>query len=275
MVSVTHACPECGREFESERTLRVHHSRKHGELLPSYECAHCGDWFDAEHERKYCSPSCRDAAVSREGEANPNYSDAVERTGCRLCGESFEYYPSSKKGHYCPACVEERDWRTTPSVSGEANSRWNGGKQAYSCVVCDKTVERYASEVTDTVVCSEDCRRKWLSEAFSGPGHPNWEGGENPAYGRGWNAVREQALQRDGYRCVVCGTTREELGRNPDVHHIVPVRWFAESDDHDLTDAHFPDNVVSLCPSCHRKAEFGKIERSELRDHTDDTYKKN
>ncbi|WP_458188795.1 hypothetical protein [Haladaptatus sp. NG-WS-4] len=56
----------------------------------------------------------------------------------------------------------------------------------------------------------------------------------------------------------------EKLGRNPDVHHIVPVRWFIKSDDHTLTDAHFLDNVISLCSSCHRKAEYGTISRDEL-----------
>ncbi|ACV47158.1 hypothetical protein Hmuk_1031 [Halomicrobium mukohataei DSM 12286] len=30
-------------------------------------------------------------------------------------------------------------------------------------------------------------------------------------------------------------------------------------------DAHTLDNVVSLCPACHRRAEFGGISREELR----------
>ncbi|MFH5800332.1 HNH endonuclease [Haladaptatus sp. CMAA 1911] len=59
--------------------------------------------------------------------------------------------------------------------------------------------------------------------------------------------------------------TREELGRNPDVHHIVPVRWFIDSGFHTIEDAHFLDNVASLCSSCHRKAEYGKIAQDELR----------
>jgi 5-methylcytosine-specific restriction endonuclease McrA len=77
--------------------------------------------------------------------------------------------------------------------------------------------------------------------------------------------VRERALERDDRTCVLCGTDAAELGRNPDVHHIVPVRAFVESAVLIENDAHTLDNVVSLCPSCHRTAEFGGVSRRELR----------
>ncbi|WP_242401910.1 HNH endonuclease [Halorhabdus tiamatea] len=118
------------------------------------------------------------------------------------------------------------------------------------------------SEVT---LCSPDCRHEWLSDAFSGDGHPNWRGGDTGNYGQGWNAVRREALERDEYECVHCGIGSESLGRNPDVHHIIPVRAFVKSNRHEKTDAHTIDNVVSLCPSCHRRAEFGNIEAATLR----------
>jgi len=85
-------------------------------------------------------------------------------------------------------------------------------------------------------------------------------------YGKGWNRVRRQALERDNHECVVCGTTSEELGRNPDVHHIVPVRLFEADGNREKAEAHALDNVVSLCPACHRKAEFGKITKQQLWD---------
>lgn len=114
-------------------------------------------------------------------------------------------------------------------------------------------------------LCSNECRATWLSEAFTGDGHPNWKGGGNTPYGKGWNDVRERALDRDSRTCLLCGTDAEELGRNPDVHHIVPVRAFVESPVLTVADAHTLDNVVSLCPSCHRRAEFGSVSREELR----------
>lgn len=100
---------------------------------------------------------------------------------------------------------------------------------------------------------------------FSGEGHPNWDGGGVDDYGSGWNRVRSLALERDNYECVICGTSTEALGRNPDVHHIVPVRSFREADRLDVSDAHYLDNVVTLCPGCHRRAEFDKLPKRRLK----------
>jgi 5-methylcytosine-specific restriction endonuclease McrA len=156
-------------------------------------------------------------------------------------------------------------WRTVPVIDGSEHHLWTGGKQSDACDVCGRAVERYPSNIGDIVLCSEDCRRTWLSETFTGERHPNWRGGGNGAYGKGWAEVRSQALERDGYKCVHCGMSHEDLGRNPDVHHIIPVRWYIETDGYSREDAHFLMNVVSLCSSCHRKAEFGKIDPERLR----------
>jgi len=118
---------------------------------------------------------------------------------------------------------------------------------------------------SEHVFCSTECQSEWLSETFTGEGHPNWKGGGSANYGRGWRRVRKRALERDGYECVLCGESAEELGRNPDVHHIVPVRAFLETPATTERDAHYLDNVVSLCPSCHRRAEFGHVAADRLR----------
>ena len=96
---------------------------------------------------------------------------------------------------------------------------------------------------------------KWLSETFTGPNHPNWKGKEKLAYGPGWDSIRRQAVERDGHRCLFCETTRSELGQKPDGHHIVPVRWFVDSDDHERRDAHTLDNLICLCRACHLTVE--------------------
>lgn len=260
------SCPECDADFETRRGLGVHHSSVHGERLPNRTCENCGEEFYCSYEKKFCTESCRLEAVSYEGRANPNYRGKKQQTACELCGDDFDYYPSQKEGRYCASCVESKQWRSLPDIHGALNPRWNGGKQEYSCTVCDDTVKRYPSEFTgDVTVCSEDCRRTWLSESFSGDGHPNWKGGGNEPYGTGWSGVRRRALERDGFACVICSTTKEEIGRNPDVHHIIPVRKFIESDRHSKLDAHTLENVVSLCIGCHRKADFGQISPTRLR----------
>lgn len=259
-------CPTCGTEFESSRGRAVHHASVHGEKLPNRTCKHCGEAFHCKHEKVYCSETCLSNGSSYAGENNPNYRGGPEKTDCTICGTEFTYYPSEKKGLYCSECVETADWREITPPEGENHHRWAGGKLELECAVCAEPVERYPSNATgDAVLCSEACRRSWLSDSFTGEGHPNWKGGGNEAYGTGWYATRRAALERDDYECVRCGTGRDELERNPDVHHIVPVRRYIEADDFEKTDAHSLDNVVTLCPPCHRRADFGHIEPGRLR----------
>lgn len=263
-------CPTCGRTFESERGRGVHHSRVHNERLPNRECKRCGEQFYSDYEQQYCSESCRERGVSFDGSANPNYRGGKTTAECEICGDTFEYYESEKEGKYCPDCVETENWQDTVVLEGAENPRWKGGQWTFECVVCGDEVERYPAEVTgEVIVCGRECLSTWLSEAFRGSDHPNWKGGDTGGYGPGWARVRRRALERDEYECALCGAGTADIGRNPDVHHIVPVRAFDHSDTLDLTDAHFLANVVSLCPSCHRKADFGKIEQTTLLDAID------
>lgn len=262
-----HECPVCGREFSTQRGLGVHHARVHDEHLPNRVCDDCGEQFYSGHERAYCSADCRRAGVSYAGDDNPNYSGGRETTTCDICDTEFEYYPSEKEGMYCPECVESEAWRNPPLSEGKDHPSWSGGKIELDCAVCGDSIERYPSNSTgDVAVCSEECRRTWLSKTFSGSNHPNWKGGSDLNYGKGWNGIRRSALERDGYECVVCSKSKSEIGRNPDVHHIVPVRYFVETEGLERTDAHRLDNVVSLCVSCHRRAEAGQISRARLRE---------
>lgn len=262
-------CPSCDQSFNSQRGVRIYHSHAHDERLPNRVCGHCESEFYSKHEKKFCSEECRETAVSFEGKNNPNYRGGKESTQCEFCEASFEYWPSEKPGRYCKRCVEEKQWRYDRDITGAQNPRWNGGKRTVECDTCDKPVERRPSRLrTEHVFCSDDCQYEWLSETFTGEGHPNWKGGTNANYGQGWRRVRERALERDDRECVICGTTKEELGRNPDVHHIVPVRAFIETPVTAAFDAHYLENVVSLCPPCHRRAEFKNISPDRLRSVT-------
>jgi DEAD/DEAH box helicase domain-containing protein len=76
-------------------------------------------------------------------------------------------------------------------------------------------------------------------------------------YGPAWPRLRELVRQRDGYRCQVCG--QPEQGRAHDVHHKTPFRLFASPEL-----ANSLDNLLTLCPSCHRRVELGVRVRSGL-----------
>ncbi|MCL4393230.1 MAG: DEAD/DEAH box helicase [Chloroflexi bacterium] len=76
-------------------------------------------------------------------------------------------------------------------------------------------------------------------------------------YGPEWNVRREEVRERDHYRCQICGTP--ETDRAHHVHHKVPFRSFSSR-----TQANQPDNLVTLCPACHRRAEQAVALRSGL-----------
>ncbi len=76
-------------------------------------------------------------------------------------------------------------------------------------------------------------------------------------YGPDWPRIRLAVRTRDGFRCRVCGTP--ENGREHDVHHKTPFRTFTSP-----AEANRLDNLVTLCPACHRKAEQNVRIRSGL-----------
>lgn len=65
-------------------------------------------------------------------------------------------------------------------------------------------------------------------------------------YGSNWHVIRKTILARDGYKCQLCGIKNVQLH----IHHIKPLRSFST-----LEQANHPDNLITLCPRCHRRAE--------------------
>ena len=259
-------CPTCDATFDSKRGRGVHHVHTHDERLPNRTCDYCGNSFYSDYDKRYCSHECLLKSDSYSGENNPNWKGGKETADCRNCGSKFDYYPTDKPGLYCADCVENEEWQTPPRLTGPDNPEWKGGEITKHCDICGDEVKRRPSAFDEAVtLCSRDCHRIWLSESFTGEGHPNWKGGGSEYYGKGWRQAKLRTLERDDHSCVLCGATRDDLGRNPDVHHIVPVRRFIEAKAADKTEAHVPRNLVTLCVTCHRRADFGTPSQAELK----------
>lgn len=65
-------------------------------------------------------------------------------------------------------------------------------------------------------------------------------------YGKDWSSIRMEVYKRDNFTCQECGITMTEMKIPFHVHHIVP---FLTSFNNSL------DNLLLLCPSCHRKED--------------------
>lgn len=84
-------------------------------------------------------------------------------------------------------------------------------------------------------------------------------------YGPDWPAASRAARARDGGRCRQCGAP-ERPGRVHDVHHLRPFREFGYLPGQNRNDrlANAPDNLITLCPACHHRAESARGARSAL-----------
>lgn len=84
-------------------------------------------------------------------------------------------------------------------------------------------------------------------------------------YGPNWQEQRTKALERDGHRCRTCrANARPGVGLH--VHHIRPFRDYAyvPGENRAYLQANALENLVSLCPACHQRAEAGQKTRSAL-----------
>lgn len=84
-------------------------------------------------------------------------------------------------------------------------------------------------------------------------------------YGPNWQKQRQKALERDNHQCRTCGA--ESMPKRPlHVHHIRPFRDYnyIPNENENYLKANHIENLVTLCPSCHRRAEAGQQARSAL-----------
>ncbi len=104
---------------------------------------------------------------------------------------------------------------------------------------------------------SEETKRK-MSKAkkgvFSLSKHPHWKGGKSFEFypGEFNTKLKEQIRKRDNYTCQECNFTEEQLSYTLSVHHI----------DYNKKNNN-PNNLISLCRSCHSQTNFGRDDWSE------------
>lgn len=96
---------------------------------------------------------------------------------------------------------------------------------------------------------NEKCVNKMRAESL-------WLSDAND-YGKDWKMISESVRRRDNYRCQSCG--RSDDGTLLHVHHKIPFKCFTSTEK-----ANELDNLITLCPNCHRLAELSIRMRSAL-----------
>lgn len=138
--------------------------------------------------------------------------------------------------------------QVTTQVTGFRKLRWysheNLGQEPLDLPPSDLQTTAYWLSLSDSVIETLRAAGAWTND-------PN-------DYGPAWPRIRDAVRRRDGYRCQVCGQP-ESGPRQHDVHHKIPFRAFPSA-----AEANRLENLITLCPSCHRKVEQNVRIRSGL-----------
>lgn len=222
-------------------------------------CTLCGQPFELPESAtkiptkygRFCSAKCRSKFAAEI--ANRDRIKRVE-VNCAYCGKTLSLQPyrildknfcsNSCRGKYGLAL------------------KWPNGAEmtTITCAYCgkEKIIPRWeinerAKRGQEKFFCNRQCFGYWKSANWAGENNPSWKGGWTP-HGTGWEKIRQIVRYEQDYKCLDCGITEDKLGKELDVHHTIPARFFKRK-----ADASIRSNLVALCHSCHMKRERSEI----------------
>ena len=150
---------------------------------------------------------------------------------CKKCGKKFE--PKDK----APSHLK----RNPPKYcSHECGKYARLSRVTLVCRQCGQSFERkkYMKDWSQErgPFCGFSCYGQWQKENTFGPDNPNYS--HESVARECWNYLnaRKFVLRRDNHKCLKCGS-KNRLH----IHHL------------DDPDNHEPDNLETVCASCHRK----------------------
>lgn len=174
------------------------------------------------------------------------FTEALKETSVSL----LELQESAKIAGGDKACG---DLQVSTQVSGFRKRLWLSGEN-----IGQETLDLPPSELQTTgywIRIAAETVEKLARDGL-------WTNSPNE-YGPEWPKIREKVRSRDEFRCQVCGLV--EGARQHDVHHKIPFRQFRDESGRILRErANQLENLVTLCPECHKKAEQNVRMRSGL-----------
>lgn len=229
-------CPACGRDdFSSERGLKIHRTKTHG-------------------EKEY-----RDETTLRELYKDKQLS--IGEIAEELDSDrSVIWYWLEKHGIERRGFDAYADDRPDELLNGDFLQGLYHGQELSTREIAERigcsgrTVSRYLHEH------GIEARENYWKIGRPGEDNPAWEGGHQHGYGYNWEAQRAKARKRDGYQCRRCGMTQtehvEETNLRLHVHHIEKKANFINEDgEFDPDEANRLDNLITLCSRCHHRLE--------------------
>lgn len=129
---------------------------------------------------------------------------------------------------------------------GKTNPNYKGGgslKQHY-CKECGNEISLSNWYMAKETARCEYCYRKFNK----GKHHPNYIEGLIRKYPLKFNNIIKESIRiRDHRQCQICGKSEKNYYRKLDIHHI----------DYNKNNLD-PENLISLCDSCHTKTNYNR-----------------
>lgn len=195
---------------------------------------------------------------------------------CDVCGKEFK--PARQTQHLCGLSCRgkwlnmvrpARQVRDVACAKCGAMTPSRGPGRTY-CIDC-RAPERSCAECSQpfrsrrpkAVYCSHSCASlvgaRVRPPQPTGRDHANWTGGALQYRGPGWREISKTIRDRDGWLCQDCG--RPFRGRQLAVHHLRPAaEWDRPGD------ANAPENLISLCRSCHSHRHVGYLPPNDVQE---------
>ena len=203
-------CMDCGAEIG-----------RRAAYMGSKRCKSCAQ------KEVHTRPGYREALLPKL-KAIANRPDIKEKK--RLAGKLSWATPDRREKHIA-------------AITGEANARWRGGKEARArfCQDCGKQLGPTSAYRGDKYCLN--CR-------FKGPRNVHWRGGCVKDYGPDFTAsLKERIRQRDDYICQYPGCYIPQNGKAHQVHHC----------DYNKKNQN-PANLITLCVKHHQETTYGDRE---------------
>lgn len=220
--------------------------------MTAIRCATCEIEFQVPNYRatkaRYCSRVCMAVGYSQRPAFYVPPTNKVS-VSCETCGITFEVIASRVthgRGRHCsPECQYKAAIGSDPDTD----------LRSFTCLACAKPFVLRASTVRHRDGAGKYCSRACRDVHRKGPNHPGFiSGSAGDHRGPNWQSQKRKAKRRDGHICQHCHadelTVKERFGQPLHVHHIRPYHRFAC-----YQDANRLENLVTLCPRCHRKAD--------------------
>ena len=238
---IVKTCTYCGQNFETTNALQLYCSTKckyeqrklnSNIIIPCYDrfCKECGNFFQTSNKSKvFCDENCRRKNYYKTKKGNNN----LKQKECLNCNKLFNY---SNNENFCSKLceVEYENRKIRNELQNDLKEKIINGE--------DKEIVNILSDIVYLKIY-EIITKSNFAEINNGIHNKTidyWNLSDVPSN------VREFVLERDNYKCQIC-----ESKNKLHIHHITKR---CSGGDHN------PDNLVTLCSSCHRYIETGDID---------------